>query len=100
MIKPTLASLLFLSACASTPAPRPIILVNSQFTCTVEPLVPDKEGMSDATIAVYITRLQSAGDDCRRQLQEIKTVLITQGAIVSDVLVIEDKPKKKILGLF
>lgn len=91
---------LMLASCASTPPPRPIILTNSQFTCTVEPQVPAKDNLSDAQIAVYITRLQSAGEDCRLQLIEVKNVLEVQGATVTDVLVIEEKPKNKKFLLF
>lgn len=89
-----------LTGCASTPPPRPIILTNGQFKCSVEPQVPDADNMSDAAIAVYITRLQSAGDDCRLQLLEIKNVLEVQGALITDVLVIDEIKKKKRFGIF
>ena len=89
-----------LTGCASTPPPRPIILTHGQFRCTVEPVVPAKDNLSDAAIAVYITRLQSAGEDCRKQLQEVKNVLEIQGATITDVLVMDVKPKKKRFGLF
>jgi len=62
--------------------------------------VPASENRSDAQIAVYITRLQSAGEDCRLQLLEVKNVLEVQGATITDVLVIDEVVKKKRFGLF
>lgn len=79
--------------------PPPIILTNSQFTCQADPDVPPAD-MTDAQLAVYITRLQGAGEDCRRQLTELKNVLEVQGATITDVLVRERAPKRKLLGIF
>ena len=47
-----------------------------------------------------MTRLEVAGEDCRAQLLELRDVIQVQGGIVTDTLVTEEKPKRRILGIF
>ena len=90
---------LLLTGCASAgEIPPPITLTNSQFACAERPDIPP-EDMTDAQLAVFITRLDTAGEDCRAQLRELKDVLAVQGAVITDVLVREQKKRKR-FGLF
>jgi len=56
--------------------------------------------MTDAQLAIYITRLQTAGDDCRRQLAEVKHTLEVQGVTITDIIIRDKKPNNRFLGLF
>ena len=73
-----------------------ITLTNSQFDCLSDPEVPG-EDYSDQDLAIYLTRLQLVGVDCRTTLQELKNVLQVQGATITDVLV---RKKEESKGFF
>lgn len=94
-----LLSCLLLQACASAPNLKPTVLASSQFDCLDEPSVP-QDGMTDAELAVYITRLQNAGEDCRKQLAEVKHMLEVQGGVIITDVLVEKKKRSKVLGIF
>ena len=54
--------------------------------------MPDGE-FTDSQLAIFITRLETAGEDCRGQLAEVKNVLEVQGATITDTLVTAEKVK-------
>lgn len=73
------------------------MLASVQFQCQNEPKVPDLDDpeTKDSALGIYLTRLQSSGQDCRDQLSELKNVLEVQGAVISDVRVIDTKERKR-----
>jgi len=65
------------------------------------PHIPDPETLTDNELAVFIARLEVSGEDCRSQLQELKSLLsVQEGVEITDVRVTAETERKRFLGLF
>ena len=88
---------LSLAGCGTNSVTTPdLYLTGEMFKCRAKPTVPDPETMTDNELAVYLARLEDAGDDCRDQLLELKSLLSVQdGVVITDVRVTAEKEAKQ-----